>query len=107
MLKFLFRSAASHLHARLLRATVPCLCAGLLGFPAAQAAETQAAVEPVPPALASPFDRYQAWRDEPLRDWREANDRVGEIGGWRTYLRESQADGEQGEQGDHDHHGHH
>ena len=104
MLKFLFRSAAPHLHARLLRLTAPCLCAALLGLPAAQAAETQAAAKAATPAPAPPFDRYQSWRDAPLRDWRELNDRVGEIGGWRTYLRESQADGEQG---DHGHHGHH
>lgn len=26
-------------------------------------------------------------------DWRETNARVGEIGGWRTYLRESQDSG--------------
>ena len=35
------------------------------------------------------FKPYQGWRDEPLQDWREANRRVGEIGGWRTYLREA------------------
>lgn len=104
MLKFLFRGPASHTPARLLRFATPCLCAGLLGLPAAQAAETQPAAEVATPALAAPFDRYQAWRDAPPRDWREANDRVGEIGGWRTYLRESQADGEQGDHGDHGHH---
>ncbi len=104
MLKFLFRGAASHPHARLLSFAAPCLCAGLFGLPAAQAAETQPADKAVTRALAAPFDRYQAWRDATLRDWRQANDRVGEIGGWRAYLRESQADGEQG---DHGHHGHH
>jgi hypothetical protein len=36
------------------------------------------------------FKHYQGWREEPLQDWREANERVGEIGGWRVYLRESQ-----------------
>jgi hypothetical protein len=104
MLKFLFRSAAPHLHARLSRLTAPWLCAGLLGFPAAQAAETQTAAKDALPALAAPFDRYQPWREAPLGDWRELNDRVGEIGGWRTYLRESQ---DSGEQSHHGHHGHH
>ena len=104
MLKFLFRGAAPHARTRLFSFAAPCLCAGLLGFPAAQAADTQAAAKAAPPALAAPFDRYQSWRDAPLGDWRQLNDRVGEIGGWRTYLRESQADGEQG---DHGHHGHH
>ena len=104
MLKFLFRAAAPHARARLFRFAAPCLCAGLLGFPAAQAAETRAATNVATPALAAPFDRYQAWRDAPLGNWRELNDRVGEIGGWRTYLRESQDDGDQSHHG---HHGHH
>lgn len=50
-----------------------------------------------PPAAPAPelmapvfFQNYQAWRDEPLLDWRAVNDRVSEVGGWRTYLRESQ-----------------
>jgi hypothetical protein len=104
MLKILFRAAAPHARARLFSYAAPCLCAGLLGFPAAQAADTRAATSVATPALAAPFDRYQSWRDAPLGNWRELNDRVGEIGGWRTYLRESQVDGDQG---DHGHHGHH
>ena len=68
-----------------------------------------------PPAadarLASPFDRYQAWRDSDTADWRTANARVGEIGGWRTYLRESVASAgeaaEAGEAGDDGAHGGH
>lgn len=63
------------------------ICAGL-ATPAAVAAETSAEA-----ALAPPFDHYQRWRDEPLLDWREVNARVGQIGGWRTYLRESQEGG--------------
>lgn len=42
---------------------------------------------------AAPFKHYQAWRDAPIADWRAANDRVGEVGGWRTYLREAQPGG--------------
>jgi hypothetical protein len=63
------------------------------------------AVEPAPEqAPPTPFERYQAWRDAPLDDWRQANERVGEIGGWRTYLREAQ----QGDEAmDHDGHAHH
>ena len=71
---------------------------------------------------AAPFKHYQGWRDEPVHDWRAANDRVGEIGGWRTYLRESQPAGAAGghdhgatptqpqapgHSGHHGHHGHH
>lgn len=64
-------------------------CACLMWLPVAQAADAP------PPDQAAPgaFGRYQAWRDEPLLDWREANKRVGEAGGWRTYLRESQQGG--------------
>lgn len=73
------------------------------------APETQAAEAPVPAAAAStPLQRYQRWRDEPLQDWREANERVGAIGGWRTYLREAQpgSEGADSGQAQHGHHGH-
>lgn len=42
---------------------------------------------------AASFKHFQGWSDEPVKDWRAANARVGEVGGWRTYLRESQRDG--------------
>lgn len=72
-----FPMNSTRAYARILLA----VCAGWLATPAAFAAE---------PPLAAPFDHYQHWRDEPLLDWREVNARVGQIGGWRTYLRESQ-----------------
>lgn len=73
---------------RLLCRAAPWALAWMLAGPAARAAE---APPPEPaPEPAAPFDRYQGWRDTPLTDWRAANDRVGEVGGWRTYLRESQ-----------------
>jgi len=106
MLKSLFRRAAPVTHAQLIRRAAPWALAGLACLPVAHAADTRAADEPArSSAPASPFDRYQAWRDEPLRDWREANDRVGDVGGWRVYLRESQEDGSGG-QGQHGHHRH-
>jgi hypothetical protein len=71
----------------------------MVWMPAALAAEA------VPPEQAAPFKHYQGWRDEPPEDWRQANDRVGEIGGWRTYLREAQQDGG-GSDDAHAHHGH-
>ena len=76
-------------------------CAWIVLMPTALAAET-APPEPVVPA---PFQQYQGWRDEPLQNWREANERVGAIGGWRTYLREAQQ-GNEGTDNGHDHHGH-
>ena len=47
--------------------------------------------EPVPPLVyRSTFEVYRAQRDVTLLPWREANDRVGAIGGWRFYAREAQ-----------------
>ncbi len=36
----------------------------------------------------SSIGRYQAYTDQPVQPWREANDLVGRIGGWRAYARE-------------------
>lgn len=93
----------------------------LLAAPASHAAETGhgAMAMPMPStesmpaptsALAAPFGDYRRWRDDPVQDWRQSNDRVGEIGGWMTYLREVQpADDDAGKSGHgrmHDHSGH-
>ena len=84
-------------------------CAAMLWAPATLAAEGAAAAT----TSVAPFNNYQTWRDEPLQDWRQANERVGEVGGWRTYLRESAPGGgagagagNQGSHGGHGHHGH-
>ena len=42
-----------------------------------------------PPTYRSAFDDYRRLTDDKV-DWKEANDNVARIGGWRTYLRESQ-----------------
>ena len=39
----------------------------------------------------SPLKAYQGFTEQPLHDWREANDLVGRIGGWRTYAQEPYA----------------
>jgi len=45
----------------------------------------------VPPAIyASPLARYRRHADEKIAPWKEANDQVGRIGGWRSYAREAQ-----------------
>jgi hypothetical protein len=100
MLNVLFRRAARLARARSLGLA---LCAWMAWMPA-HAAEAPATEQ----AAATPFKQYQGWRDEPLQDWREANERVGEIGGWRTYLRESQqgGDGSDSGQSQPGHHGH-
>jgi len=44
------------------------------------------------PALSyrSSFARYRAFSDDKPLSWREANDAVARIGGWRVYAREAQ-----------------
>ncbi len=38
----------------------------------------------------SSFSTYQAYADQPIISWRNANDTVGKIGGWRSYAKEVQ-----------------
>ena len=45
----------------------------------------------VPPVVhQSSFAAYQAFSEQEVKDWRESNDNVGRIGGWRVYTREAQ-----------------
>ena len=37
----------------------------------------------------STLDGYQRFTDQAVGSWREANDNVGRIGGWRTYAKEA------------------
>lgn len=56
----------------------------------------QSSAEPTRSALPSklmyesPLRAYKAYADQSVESWREANDRVGRIGGWRAYAREIQ-----------------
>ena len=46
----------------------------------------------VPAAVHKPaLAQYRRLRDEPPAAWREANDKVHGIGGWRVYAREAQS----------------
>ena len=38
----------------------------------------------------SPIADYQPFVDEKVSSWRAANDKVGQIGGWRAYAKEAQ-----------------
>ncbi len=38
----------------------------------------------------SPVADYQAFVDEKVTSWKAANDKVGQIGGWRAYAKEAQ-----------------
>jgi hypothetical protein len=78
------------------------ICCGLLAV-ALQAMPSVAAPRPdpadhkaqVPPQQhRSALQSYRRLGDNPPRDWREANENVTRIGGWRTYLREAQAPAE-------------
>ena len=85
----------------LVRAT---LCTSALAAQA-QGASSQSGVNPAPtarpdpldakasvPALSyrSSFSRYRGLGDDKPLSWREANDAVARIGGWRVYAREAQ-----------------
>lgn len=37
----------------------------------------------------SVLEQYRRFDDQPVAPWRETNDTVGKIGGWRTYAREA------------------
>jgi hypothetical protein len=38
----------------------------------------------------SSLSRYQRYAEQPVTSWRQANDTVNRIGGWRAYAREGQ-----------------
>jgi len=59
------------------------------------AATTTAPAAPSPQAAStyrSAFDGYRRFTDEPVKSWKEANDNVGRIGGWKTYAKEAAAE---------------
>jgi hypothetical protein len=69
----------------------------------AQAVQAPASASPPAPSASSPasaaqaahksaFDGYRRFDDQKVQPWREANDKVGRIGGWRAYARESAGD---------------
>jgi len=66
----------------------------------APAASAQSASASAPPRVAAPvqpaseghrsaFSGYHRFADEPIQDWKAANDRVSQIGGWRAYAAEA------------------
>lgn len=62
------------------------------GLAQAQApAAPAAAAQPPADALTyrSALADYQSYQAQPVRPWRETNDEVGRIGGWRAYAREA------------------
>lgn len=69
-----------------------CTLAGSAAVAIAQTAAVSAenVQDSLPTALSydSAMAGYQPYADQPVRSWREANDRVGRIGGWRAYAKE-------------------
>jgi hypothetical protein len=54
----------------------------------------------------SAFSGYRGFADQPVAPWRESNDTVGRIGGWRTYAREAQGESAAGGSAPRGHAGH-
>lgn len=72
-------------------AIVPSLtAAAACAQPAAASSNTGAAAPPsATVSFQSALQGYQPFRDEPVRPWKDANDTVGKIGGWRAYAKEA------------------
>lgn len=51
--------------------------------------------QPAPQAYSSAFEDYRPFTEEKVAPWRESNDAVRDIGGWRAYAREAQGAGAQ------------
>ncbi len=64
-------------------------------FASAQTPDT-AAPAAVPAPFRSAFEGYQPYTDEKTVNWKQANDQVGRIGGWRAYAKEAQSPQGQG-----------
>lgn len=74
----------------LLRSLMPWLSLLAAGAVLAAPAEKNQ-VNPLPTKLqyTSALASYQGYADQAVQSWREANDRVGRIGGWRAYAKEA------------------
>ncbi|WP_332814032.1 hypothetical protein [Ramlibacter sp.] len=42
-----------------------------------------------PPGYRSAFEHYRPFGDPPVASWKDANDTVGRIGGWKAYAQEA------------------
>lgn len=68
-----------------------CVAAALaVAQPAQLSLPSPVSAAPVALPYASVFAKYKPWRDEKTTSWREANDTVNRIGGWRAYAKEAQ-----------------
>ncbi len=67
--------------------TLALLATAAFAQPAADAEASKTAL-PTQLQYSSAIDGYQAYTDQPAQSWQQANDRVGQIGGWRAYAKE-------------------
>jgi hypothetical protein len=51
-------------------------------------AQAPAGASASPPAYRSAFEDYRPYQPQEVQGWRQANDTVREVGGWRAYARE-------------------
>jgi hypothetical protein len=71
---------------------LPAACALTALATFAAPADPLDASAPVPPLVhRSTLDSYRNLAESPPLNWREANDTVGSVGGWRAYAREASA----------------
>ncbi|MCW5590592.1 MAG: hypothetical protein KIS74_00700 [Burkholderiales bacterium] len=76
-------------------ATIALLALPSLGLASDPSDRVASAKDPTDPAAAvaplrhpSPFVRYRPFSEKGVGSWREANDEVARIGGWKAYARE-------------------
>ena len=62
--------------------------AALPNYAHTQTVSPAAVVAPAP--YKSAFEGYQAYSDDPVVNWKAANDDVARIGGWREYAKQAQ-----------------
>ena len=75
-------------------AAVPLLAASTLfaqGSPPAGSSTTPAPQASPPAAFRSAMDGYRPFSDEKQIPWKEANETVRQVGGWRAYAKEAAA----------------
>jgi hypothetical protein len=81
---------------RLFLATGPLALGALLlagPAPAQGPASSASAAAAAQAAHPSAFEGYRRFEAQPVTPWRESNDTVGRIGGWKVYAREAQQPG--------------
>lgn len=70
---------------------VRCFLAAVFVVPSlalAQAPEPETIKTDYKLAYRSALSEYEPYKEQSVQSWKEANDKVGEIGGWRAYAKE-------------------